>query len=159
MKKNPIEAWLQDSNPLLCNDIKKVHSTGTPIYVTDYELKGLKNLIINYQVVSLESDECGGVVVMIEHISVEKRSAMTLRRYISPEPAKKFMDEEADRLKGSRTKASILFSNIHFFNALVADMDAQEVIVLLDQHFVDTSRAITDEEGIVHKFTGITTLI
>jgi hypothetical protein len=152
MKDNPADKWLEEKNPDLMKDIKAVYQSGEPIYVTDFEIKGVTSLIVNYQVMPLLGSS--GVVVVLDDISSEKRAVMTLGRYMSPALAKQVMEGGSGQLGGKRKKVSILFSDIRSFTSITEDMDPPAVVELLNHHFTDAVNAIAEEQGILDKFIG-----
>ena len=157
MKENTADKWIGDQNSDLLKDIRQVYHTQEAVFVTDFEIKGkTSTLIVNYQIMPLIGGN--GVVLVLDDISSEKRAVMTLGRYMSPALAKQVMEEGSGQLGGKRKKVSILFSDIRSFTTLSEGMDPPEVVELLNHHFTDAVNAITEEQGILDKFIGISLL-
>ncbi|KAJ3300723.1 hypothetical protein HK104_006021 [Borealophlyctis nickersoniae] len=151
--QNTVDKWIGEKNSHLLNDILKVYQQGTPLYSTEYELKGKTSMYINYQIMPLIGEN-KGVVMVLDDISSEKRAVMTLGRYMSPALAKQVMEEDGNQLGGKRKKVAILFSDIRSFTTLAESMEPHEVVDLLNAHFSDAVNAIMAEQGILDKYIG-----
>lgn len=150
MMDQPVNKWISPQNDSFLNDILQVYKTGKPIFATEYELKGQKNsTFINYQVMPLIVGTLGsgGVVMVLDDISSEKKAVMTLGRYMSPELAKQVLKEDGGQLGGTRKKVSILFSDIRSFTKISEAMEPHNVVELLNQHFTGAVNAIIEEHG------------
>lgn len=96
-----------------------------------------------------------GVVIMIEDVSEQKRVMNTLGRYMSPALANQLMSEEANaKLGGTRQKITVMFGDIRSFTKLTENLDAVEVVHLLNDYFHIAVGAIQDHEGILDKYIG-----
>ncbi|KAJ3323306.1 hypothetical protein HDU76_013686 [Blyttiomyces sp. JEL0837] len=164
MKLQHYEVWLGESNATFIADIQRAFNTprGT-IIAQDYELTlAGKVRNVNYTIVQMTAEverdsrdaNTGGVVIVLEDISSEKRALMTLGRYMSPALAKQVMAEDGGQLGGKRKKVAILFSDIRSFTTLSESMEPHEVVELLNHHFSDAVNAILAEQGILDKYIG-----
>ena len=149
MMEQPVNKWIGQENQSLLSDILQVYKQGKPIFSSEYELKGKASAFINYQVMPLISagSGSGGVVLVLDDISSEKKAVMTLGRYMSPELAKQVLQEDGGQLGGKRKKVSILFSDIRSFTKLSESMEPHEVVELLNEHFTGAVNAIIEEHG------------
>ncbi|MDY7022813.1 MAG: GAF domain-containing protein, partial [Cyanobacteriota bacterium] len=89
------------------------------------------NLTVN-PLTNPEGGVRGGLVVL-EDISREKRMKTTMYRYMTPGVAERVMALGEDGLmKGERKEVTILFSDIRGYTTLTEDLDASDVVTLLN---------------------------
>ncbi|KAG5455718.1 MAG: nucleotide cyclase [Olpidium bornovanus] len=151
----PLDQWIGERNQLLLNDVLKVFKYQQPVYSAEYELIGPnQSTIVNYNIVPLLDNSTGGVVIVLEDISAEKRAMMTLGRYMSPALAKQVMEEGGGELGGKRQKVTVLFSDIRSFTTFTERMEPHDVVELLNEHLSDAVDAILAESGILDKYIG-----
>ena len=89
--------------------------------------------------------------------SLQKRKELreVLQRYVSYNVVEELLsDPEALGLGGTRRKVSILFSDIEGFTSLLSRMDAENVIMLLNEYFTEMTNIIFYYGGMVDKFVG-----
>ncbi len=99
--------------------------------------------------------EVRGGLVVLEDISREKRIKSTLYRYMHPGVAEQVMALRDDALMvGDRKEVTILFSDIRGYTTLTENLEATEVVSLLNQYFETMVEAVFNFEGTLDKFIG-----
>ena len=115
------------------------------------------NRSINLTVSPL-SDPQGGVrggLVVLEDISQEKRMKTTLYRYMTPSVADRVMALGEDVLMvGERKEVTVLFSDIRGYTALTEELEAADVVSMLNEYFETMVEAVFHSEGTLDKFIG-----
>ena len=78
-----------------------------------------------------------------------------LGRYLSPAVVQSVLNSEREvDLGGKKTDVTVLFSDIRGYTRLAQELQVQEVMQLLNEHFTDMSRIIFEHEGTLDKFIG-----
>ncbi|MBA3535976.1 MAG: GAF domain-containing protein [Tatlockia sp.] len=95
-----------------------------------------------------------GVIVIIDDMSTEKRMKSTMSRYMSPNLAEKLLQSNEFSLGGTKTIATVLFSDIRNFTTLSESLGAEETVKLLNSYFSLMVDCIQKEKGILDKFIG-----
>ncbi|MFH7025194.1 MAG: GAF domain-containing protein [Heteroscytonema crispum UTEX LB 1556] len=99
--------------------------------------------------------EVRGGLVVLEDISQEKRMKTTMYRYLTPHVAEQVMKLGEDALMvGDRKEVTILFSDIRGYTTLTENLEAAEVVSLLNQYFGTMVEAVFNNEGTLDKFIG-----
>jgi len=117
------------------------------------EIERSVNMTVN-PLTNPEGKVQGGLVVL-EDISSEKRIKSTLYRYMTPEVAEQVMDLGEDALMvGERKDVTILFSDIRGYTTMTENLEATEVVALLNQYFETMVEAVFNYKGTLDKFIG-----
>jgi hypothetical protein len=82
LRSTSYSLWLGENNPTFAKDVETVFKTHEMIHCTEYDLKTQSNTIttVNYSVMPLVGGSSGGVVLVLEDLSREKRIMNTLGR-------------------------------------------------------------------------------
>jgi adenylate cyclase len=161
MKELPYTSWLGQYNKHLADDISKVYAHPAEVQCNDYEFVRVvdetKSVVsMKYTVVPLLDFQGTqiGVVIIIEDITPQKKMMSTLSRYMSPALAEQVIKEGGDRLGGVHVTVSTLFIDIRNFTQMSENMDASEVVEMLNEYFSYMVNAIFEEDGVLDKYIG-----
>lgn len=126
----------------------------TPVHKSQVkEIERSINLTVN-PLTNPEGGVRGGLVVL-EDISREKRMKTTMYRYMTPGVAERVMALGEDSLMvGERKEVTILFSDIRGYTTLTENLEASEVVSLLNQYFETMVEAVFNYDGTLDKFIG-----
>lgn len=117
------------------------------------EIERSLNLTVN-PLTNPEGGVRGGLVVL-EDISREKRMKTTMYRYMTPGVAERVMALGEDALMvGERKEVTILFSDIRGYTTLTENLEAAEVVSLLNNYFETMVEAVFNCDGTLDKFIG-----
>ena len=144
------------TNPKVYSLWNEAAELSTPANINASEVTEIERSI-NLTVNPLTNPEGGvrGGLVVLEDISQEKRMKTTMYRYMTPGVAERVMELGDDALMvGERKEVSILFSDIRGYTTLTENLEASEVVSLLNQYFETMVEAVFNYQGTLDKFMG-----
>jgi adenylate cyclase len=102
-----------------------------------------------------DSSNVYGALVVMDDISDEKRMKSMMYRYMTQELAEQLIKSGgADKLGGDRREVSVLFSDIRSYTTLTENMDAEEVVTMLNDYFEVMVEAVFNYKGTLDKYIG-----
>jgi adenylate cyclase len=112
-----------------------------------------------YKVELARNDELGNLAVAFNNMSDElwMKSLMqdSFGKYVGPEVLEMIMNNpESAWLKGHRSEATIIFSDIRGFTAYSEEREPEEIVEKLNECLEIQTRAILEHGGYVDKFVG-----
>ncbi|MBX3485276.1 adenylate/guanylate cyclase domain-containing protein [Phenylobacterium sp.] len=151
-----VRAWLQASNPRILAEIDAVAASGRPRSLLDADVRTASGETIsaNLSIVPLVG-ELGGLVILVEDISEEKRMESAMRRFMSQKVVDQILEHDGDDLLfGVSCRASVLFADIRNFTALAERLQPRETVDMLNEVFADLVEAVSASDGVLDKFLG-----
>ncbi|XQQ06250.1 MAG: GAF domain-containing protein [Leptolyngbya sp. IPPAS B-1204] len=98
--------------------------------------------------------QISGVLVVMDDISDEKRLKSTMYRYMTQELAEQLLSSGDAKLGGDRKEVSVLFSDIRSYTTLTENMEAEEVVAMLNEYFETMVDAVFAYKGTLDKYIG-----
>ncbi len=112
------------------------------------------NLSINSITDVEDANHVHGALVVMDDISDEKRLKSTMYRYMSQEVAEQLLSSGEVRLGGDRKDVSVLFSDIRSFTTIAENMEAEDLVIMLNEYFELMVDAVLEYKGTLDKYIG-----
>ena len=147
-----------DHEPWLIEEIEAVAAGGGQKILLEAELRTGRGDTVsaNLSIVPLiaAEDETAGLLVLIEDISEAKRMQGAMRRFMTQKVVDQVMGRGDELLFGAACPASVLFADIRSFTTMAENLQAREVVEMLNEIFTELFEAVSGSDGVLDKFMG-----